>query len=395
MLLSKEVEVGLAGTNIKHYENLEYEIPITINKNGKLIVPKGIKIRVKIEDLPIYSKIKVKVLCDYCKEKIVEKTYQDYYKSVNFKKSVINKDCCGKCQSIKTKECNLINFGFESKNKLEEIKNKTENTNLIKYGVKYPNQYKEIQDKIKKTNVERYGVEYVINSPEVKDKIKNTMLDRYGVEFYYSTEESKLKREQTLMQRYGVKHNSQLESTKEKTKQTSLKNYGVEYTLQSPIVREKIVQSLYKNNSAPCSKQQKYLCELVEGQLNYPISRINLDLAFPDEMIYCEYDGSGHDLSVKLGKYTIEKFLTLERNRYYFLKNKGWKQIKIISIKDYLPSDEILLQLIELAKKYLNFNHSWFEINIDESKLKCSQYEINYDFGLLRKIKQKDLIEVV
>ena len=63
-LISEYVEIKLGGRNIKHYENLGYEIPRVKNKYGKIIVPKGTTINVKVEDLLNGCGIKVKAKCD-------------------------------------------------------------------------------------------------------------------------------------------------------------------------------------------------------------------------------------------------------------------------------------------------------------------------------------------
>lgn len=132
MLLTKEVEVGLASNNIKYYEELGYEIPREIDKYGKLRVKHGMKIKVKIEQLQRNSEAKVDVLCDYCKENISQKTYKAYMKT---KDEIINKDCCAKCQPLKCIESNLIKYGVENMSQREDIKIKKELTNMKHWGV--------------------------------------------------------------------------------------------------------------------------------------------------------------------------------------------------------------------------------------------------------------------
>lgn len=53
-LITKEVEILLTN-NVKYYEDLGYKIPREKNKQGKLTVPIGSKILVKINDLPFLS----------------------------------------------------------------------------------------------------------------------------------------------------------------------------------------------------------------------------------------------------------------------------------------------------------------------------------------------------
>lgn len=78
-LLSTEVEVGLSN-NVKYYEDLGYEIPREI-KRGKLHIPQGSKLKVKIEDLPKASNCLVDVQCDCC-GKIYQSVYYNYNKAL-------------------------------------------------------------------------------------------------------------------------------------------------------------------------------------------------------------------------------------------------------------------------------------------------------------------------
>ena len=134
--------------------------------------------------------------------------------------------------------------------------------------------------------------------------------------------------------------------------------------------------------------QQIYLCNLLKGKLNYPVSRCSVDIGFPNENIYIEYDGGGHDLSVKFNILTEKDFDIKELKRYFLLKSKGWKKIRIISIEDYLPQDEVILQMVQFAKEYLNEGHSWITFDINNNIIECSQFKIKCNFGKLRKIKK-------
>ena len=76
-LISEYVEVSLYSGNIKYYENLGYKIPREKSKYGKIVVPRGTRIKVKVSDLPKGSNTKVKVCCDYCGKRY-EMNYNDY-----------------------------------------------------------------------------------------------------------------------------------------------------------------------------------------------------------------------------------------------------------------------------------------------------------------------------
>lgn len=96
-LISKEVEVNISSGNRKHYEELGYHIPRVKNKQGRMIVPVGTKIMVKVEDLMKGSNIKIKCMCDGCGY-ISNWSYQFYVKSVKDD----GKTYCHKCnKSIK------------------------------------------------------------------------------------------------------------------------------------------------------------------------------------------------------------------------------------------------------------------------------------------------------
>ena len=121
----------------------------------------------------------------------------------------------------------------------------------------------------------------------------------------------------------------------------------------------------------------------------------SLDIAFPDLEIAISYDGGGHNLSVKLGNKTEEEFNQEEIIRNNILKRNGWKQIHIISINDKLPSDEILLQMLDISKRYFKDypNHSWFEWLIDDGIYRNAEHKdgVLFDYGILRCIKAEDI----
>lgn len=149
---------------------------------------------------------------------------------------------------------------------------------------------------------------------------------------------------------------------------------------------ERIQKTMYKNGTQQCSTQQKYLYNLLGGELNYPVKNLSLDIAYLNEMIDIEFDGSGHDLSVKLGDISEKDFLKKEKNRRYALYRTGWKEIRIISKLDKLPSDEKIINMINLSKEYFLTKHSWIKFDIDNNKIICSQFNKDYDYEKLRKI---------
>lgn len=362
MLVSKEVDLKVNGNNLKHLEEKGYYIPRKKNKYGKITIPLGTTIKVKVEDLPLGSHILVKVLCDYCleqgNEKIIEKEYRRYIRdNVN---SIVHKDCCDKCQPLKTKECNLINYGVESKTELKETKEKMADTWINKYGVDHAMKNKSIHNKMVKTILEK------------TDKEKLVTLN---------------KRKQTLIEKYGVEKAMDIDGIKDKIIQTNLERYGVKYIMQSKEFLSKARQTMYKNGTAPCSRQQKYLWKLFGGKLNYSFDRLSLDIAFPEDKIYIEYNGNGHELSVRMGNISKKEFEIKEIKRYYFLKSRGWRKITISSFCDYLPSDNVLLKEFYKALEWFKSNdkgHWHYNVDIG-NKIQDPNY------GLLRRITDEDL----
>lgn len=149
---------------------------------------------------------------------------------------------------------------------------------------------------------------------------------------------------------------------------------------------ERIQKTMYKNGTQKCSIQQKYLHNIIGGNLNYPVGNSSLDIAFPEEMIYVEYDGSGHNLSVKLGDLSEKEFLEKEKRRNYALLRRGWKEIRIISYNDKLPTPNIIKNIIYKAKEYLNEGHHWIKFIINDNIIESSSLNYSFDYGELSKV---------
>jgi len=339
----------------------------------------------------------------------------------------------------KRKQTNLDRYGVENPMQNEEIKNKliqnveekygVRSTLLVpevrdkiiktlmdRYGVNNPFKSSIIQEKIKNVVFERYGVEKILTSPEIRSKINATVLSRYGVsnvmqsdvikskfvenflakygvENPLQVKEIREKYEDTMEEKYGGKIFSQIPELIEKTKATNLKKYGVEFYTLSPEMKEKARITMYENGSVTTSNQQRHIHSLIGGELNFPVENINLDIAYPEERIYLEYDGGGHNLTVTIGTLSQEEFDRKEFARSMFLRRKGWKEIRIISTKDKLPSNEKILEFVQIAKAALQNGRSWFEINFDNSVIRCSEFEMEVDFGYMtRLIKNKEIL---
>jgi glutathione peroxidase-family protein len=419
MLITKELEIKLTSNNgktIKHLEEKGYIFNKKLNKNGNFTIEGEVLLRVKTEDLPRNVHYEVEYSCDYCEEEgkltVITNKYSRY--TSNRDSCVVKKDACSKCKQKKLKEANLLKYGVENVSQLDEVKKKKEDTCNEHFGVPCNLTIDETKEKIKQTCIEKYGVDNPSKNKDVKEKAKQTNLERWGTEWTSQSDNMKQKSKLTLLKRYGIEHNSHSKIFRDKAKNTMNERYGVDYASQNPEIADKIKKSLqdkygvtnisqiqsvkikkaetfFKNGTIATSNQQRFLHELLGGELNYSNQTPSLDIAFPNERVYIEFNGSGHALCVKMGQMTQQEFDNKERRRYYYLKNQGWKAIIINSQRDYLPEDDIILREIEKAKEWFateEIGNNHYVINIGN--------KINDEiYGKLRKIKVKDLKQVV
>ena len=352
MILDKTVKIKTNVKSVKYYRNLGYECG------------RNTEIEVKIEDLQKGSHSLISVLCDICGDIINNVEYRSYNKVIDKTGNYV----CVKCAPIKREKTCIKKYGVKNVCCLEEVKQKKIKTNLERYGVENPNQLDKIIEKTKKTNLEKYGVENVVYNNKIKEKIEKTNLLKYGSKSPFGSKE-----------------------IQEKSKQSMLERYGVQNAIDIPETREKMTKTLYLNESQKASLQQRYLCDLFDGELNYPIKYFNADICLTNKKIIVEYDGGGHMLNVITKRETLEEYNRKTLIRDKIIKKAGYSQVRIVSSKDYLPSDTILLQMLEQAKEYFNTtNHTWVEYNIDTSTMQNAKNKegIYYDFGELRRIKK-------
>ena len=291
----------------------------------------------------------------------------------------------------KVKNTVFERYGVDSVLKIPSIKDKRTKTLIERFGVTSPLQNKECLAKLKQTNLEKYGVEFASQSESVKQKAKQTNLDRYGVENPAQNKDVLEKAKNTNLERYGVESILCLPSFHEHAREVDIERYGVYHHLQNPEILEKQKETFYKNGTCPTSKQQAYLNQIYCGELNYPLMMYNIDIALQEEKIAIEFDGSGHNLSVKIGELTQEEFNRKEIIRNNVIKRAGYKQIRIISYDDKIPSDEMLLQMLDDARTYFSQypKHSWYEFNISASTIRNAENKLGlpYNYGYLRRIK--------
>ena len=246
--------------------------------------------------------------------------------------------------------------------------------------------------------IERTG-NYVCKDCAYK-KVKKTVQDRYNVDYVSQAEKFKKKAKETMMKKYNVEHALQNDVFKKRARKTTKERYGVEHVLQSPEVRQRVNKTLCNNGIRKTSTQQLYLHSLYGGEINYPIKYYAADICFPEEKIYVEYSGGGHFLRVILGALTQEEFDEKEIIRNEVIKREGYKKIEIVSSQDSLPSDALLLEMLDVARKYFSETfHSWIKFDIDNSRMINAENKdsdgVFFDFGELRKIKKSDMPEKV
>ena len=380
----------------------------------------------------------VKVVCDIC-GKESEMWYSTVVKC-NEKNELIT---CGDkiCKCKKCEDTCIKKYGVKCSLQSEEVKNKIKDTNLERYGCEYPSQSEEIKNKIKDTNLERYGCTCSLQSEEIKkktkktwqekygenitspsqvesikNKIKATNLERYGHECTLQSEEVKKKAKKTMIKRYSTENPIQNKEIKNKIKTTNLERYGSESpfgskeiqnkakktwqekygeNITNPFqvedIKNKILSYFQFNGTGPSSRAQRYINHILNGTLNKHICGSLADIYIEKENIVIEHDGSGHFLTDKFNgnKTPTKESLLYEKERENKIISNGYKMIRFIAVKDRIPSDEVILNLIE---EFKNSDFKVIRINFEESTIeKDYEEKIIYDFGELRKITQKDL----
>jgi very-short-patch-repair endonuclease len=352
-IITKEVEVKPRGSMIQYYRNKGYEASY------------GQPLLVSVVDLPKRSSATIQVLCDICQKNEVSTTYCNYNKSIETTGSY----SCGKC-------------------KYEKVRL----TNIRRYGVDNYGKTKECHEKMKNTIKTLYGVEHYSKTQEYKDKFHNTCIDRYGESYGQKFAE---KASESFHNKTGYDFPSQSPEVRKKIIKSCIEHYGTDNPAKSQEVREKMSKTLYANSSQKASKQQRYINNLYNGILNFPIKYYNADIYLSNDNLIIEYDGGFHLGNIITGRETQEEFNHKEIVRSKVIKDEGYKQMRIISTTDKLPSDIILLQMLSDAKSYFSQypNHSWIEFDIDAFTVRNAEYKqgVPYQFGDLRTIKNVDL----
>ena len=145
---------------------------------------------------------------------------------------------------------------------------------------------------------------------------------------------------------------SQVKEIRDKIESTCEERYGSKSYLSSDDFKNKTRDTWsFDGHDGPCSRQQKYIANLVNGKINEAITGYWTDIYIEKENVIIEYDGSGHRVNLKYNEISEKDFNNKQRKRYFYLKSKGYKLFRIINEnnKDKLPSDDILLHMKEIA----------------------------------------------
>ena len=402
LILPQTVKVRTSGPNCKHFREKGYEF----EKCGDFI-------EVNVLDLPKGSNIKVKVVCDIC-GKITETRYARVVECNKENELII---CTSNsCKNKKSEDTCIKKYGVKHPMQCKEIQNKAKDTNLGRYGAENPMQCKEIQDKAKATCQEKYGGNSAMCSEEIQNKSKTTCLLHWGVNNPIQAQEIKDRQRKTWQKNYGedIASPFQVESIKEKSKQTMLNNYGVEYAMQNEEIQNKVkatnlerhgaenpmqneeiknkaLDSFQFNHTGPSSRAQRYINHILNGTLNKRICGSLADIYIEKENIVIEHDGAGHFLTDKFNgnKTPTKESLLYEKEREDKIINNGYRMIRFIAAKDRIPSDEVILNLIE---EFKNSDFKVIRINFEEGTIDRDYEEKWYcNFGKLRKITKEDL----
>ena len=379
LIVPQTVKVRINGMTCKHYREKGY----TFKKCGDYI-------EVDVFDLPKSSNEKVKVICDVCgKER--EMKYCRVAENNEENKLIT----CGSnsCKNKKYKNTCTKKYGKGITNvfQVEEFKEKIKQTNLEHHGCENVMQNKEIQDKIKNTNLERHGCEYAMQNEEIQNKAKTTCQKKYGGNSAMCSEEIQNKSKATCLLHWGVNNPSQSHEIREKIKATNLERHGAENPMQNEEIKNKVLDSFQFNHTGPSSRAQQYINYILNGTLNKRICGSLADIYIKKENIIIEHDGGGHFLGDIMNGSRIpsKEALLREKEREDKIINNGYRMIRFIATKDRIPSDEVILNLIEGFK---NSDFKVRRINFEEGTIDRDYEEKWYcNFGELRKITKEDL----
>lgn len=303
----------------------------------------GDTIEVPIDLLNRGARARVYAKCDVCGD-IKKVAYSSYTQNIANQGFY----CCPKCKYVKEKATNLKRYGVECSLLDKEIREKGVCTSMERYGTAVPAASAECQRRLEEANLKKYGVKRPLSLKEVQDKARKTNLAKYGSEFVGGSAEIQAKIKKTNIARYGCANVMGNRDICDKAVAKKLANMNGAYTYTS--------------------RQQRHIYEVYGGELNVHIGGYFVDILL-DDNIFFEYDGGGHDMAVKCGWCSQEEFDRREQNRTRYLKSAGYKEFRMISKFDRVPSDDILISLFEYAHLQFSKNFTSVIYNIDNNTI--------------------------
>jgi len=184
--------------------------------------------------------------------------------------------------------------------------------------------------KAQDTHMERYGAKCILWDKNVRDKIIEKSLEKYGCENPGMSARAQRRRRQTCMEKFGVPT-----------------------PLESPdILSATRVKNSDSEGSVICSREQLQFNECIGGTPGVQIGMYCLDVVLKEEMICCEYDGGGHDLSVKIGRQTRSEFDAKETRRSLYLHSLGYRTFRFVNPRSRAYSTEDVLSALERARMH-------------------------------------------
>ena len=246
---------------------------------------------VKPSDLPRYSGVQEKRICDVCGKEFVRR--HEHHVTTNER---FGKDVCGECVH------KLPEFQKEIRRRIKE-------TNKKKYGEEVPVRNQKVKEKMINTWNKKYGG-HPMNNPLIKDIFLTTVNEKYGGNSPLCSPDVYEKAQKTLKEKGDIPTSSQ------------------------QLELFETLKLLYPNS----------VCEL-----NYSLSRVNLDifLKINNVCIDIEYDGKYWHSGKEREQY--------DRRRDEFVKSQGYKILRIKSkhkIPTVKELTSIIEKMIKEDKKY-------------------------------------------
>lgn len=328
MLLTKSLTIKTTNKNITYYQQFYPDI-----KSGDIIT-------IKPEQLPLTSKIKVKVKCDVC-EQIFEISYFSYLRNIE----KYNFYSCKHCIKEKQKRTSKERFGVDSYTQTDDYVIKSKQTKKERYG---DENYINIE-KQRKTNREKYGVDSYMETKDFREKSKQKMVDILGVDHPLKSEIIKKQMEQNNIEKYGVPFVLQSEEIRNKIKKTKLENhgdenynnrtqyketcferFGVDNPMQNVAVQNKLKNIIYEKYGVyyPAQSEEIYLKMIDNG---YKIEKYKNTELYYQGSYEKDFLDRYYDIGIKRGP-TI-KYIYNGKEHFYFSDFYYEKLNLIIEIK--------------------------------------------------------------